>query len=316
MTLVIAHRGASGYRPEHTLEAYRLAITMGADFVEPDLVATKDGALVARHENEISGTTDIASHPEFADRFTAKMVDGRCVTGWFTEDLTLAEVKTLRVRERLPRLRPGNCRFDGRHKVPTFEEILDLVAHEGRRRGRAVGVYPEIKAPSYFRSVGLPLEEPMVAALRRHGLDRPDAAVYVQCFEPGALRRLADLTWVPLVQLIGPRGAPYDLVAVGDLRTYADLVSDAGLRDIAAYAVAVGTHKDVVVPSVVDNAHDAGLAVHAWTLSDDVDEYAAFLAAGVDGVFTDFPDIAVVARSAFAALGDWRMLRAGVAAMR
>jgi len=298
VSLVIAHRGASGYRPEHTLESYRLAITLGADFVEPDLVVTSDGVLVARHENEISATTDIAAHPELADRYATKTVDGRSVTGWFTEDLTLAELKTLRARERLPRLRPANCRYDGRYPVPTFEEVLDLVARESRRRGRVVGIYPEIKAPSYFRSIGLPLEPLLVQALRRRGLDRPDGSAYVQCFEPGALRRLAEMTWAPLVQLIGPDSAA------------ADLVTRSGLRDIATYAVAVGTHKDVVLPRdpggwrgdptrVVDDAHDTGLLVHAWTLDSDFDEYAAFFAAGVDGVFTDHTDVAVAARAAY-----------------
>ncbi|MGH3813719.1 MAG: glycerophosphodiester phosphodiesterase family protein, partial [Pseudonocardiaceae bacterium] len=171
--LVIAHRGASGYRPEHTLGAYRLAIRMGADYIEPDLVSTRDGVLVARHENEISGTTDVAAHPEFADRRTTKTVDGQEITGWFTEDFTLAELKTLRARERLPDVRPDNTRYDGLYEVPTFDGVLELAEEESRRRGSLVGVYPETKHPTYFDSVGLSLEEPLARALTEHGLNRP-----------------------------------------------------------------------------------------------------------------------------------------------
>src|SRR5690242_20240985 len=188
--VVIAHRGASGYRPEHTLASYRLAIAMGADFIEPDLVSTKDGVLVARHENEISGTTDVADHPEFADRRATKVIDGRPVAGWFTEDFTLAELKTLRAKERLPQVRPDNTRYDGMFEVPTFEEVLALAKQESRRTGRRIGVYPETKHPTYFDGIGLSLEEPLVAALRRHGLDRPRAAVIIQSFETGNLREL------------------------------------------------------------------------------------------------------------------------------
>jgi glycerophosphoryl diester phosphodiesterase len=336
---VIGHRGASGYRPEHTLGAYRLAIAMGADYVEPDLVVTKDGVLVARHENEISGTTDVAEHPEFADRYTTKTIDGREVTGWFTEDFTLAELKTLRAVERLPLLRPDNTRYDGRFQVPTFDEVLDLVARESRRRGRVVGVYPETKHPTYFRDIGLPLEEPLVGDLREHGLDRPGAAVFIQSFETGNLEELADRVRVPLVQLVNTSGAPYDLEASGDDRTYADLVTAKGLRQIATYADGVGANKDLVLPrdaagettepsSLVDDAHAAGLQVHVWTMRDEnvfmarnywdgtdpsakgdaFAEYADFFDAGVDGVFSDHPDTAVAARE------EW--LGARVAARR
>lgn len=330
--LVIGHRGASGYRPEHTLASYRLAIAMGADYVEPDLVSTKDGVLVARHENEISGTTDVAEHPEFAGRRTTKTVDGRRVTGWFTEDFTLAELKTLRAVERLPRTRPANTRYDGRYEIPTFEEVLELVARESRRRGEVVGVYPETKHPTYFREIGLALEEPLVRALRAHHLDRPNAEVFIQSFETGNLRDLARVVRVPLVQLVDAAGAPYDLAATGDARTYADLVTPAGLREIATYADAVGANKDLVLPrddagetttpsDLVDDAHDAGLDVHVWTMRDenrfmarnywngtDPDakgdafaEYADMYAAGVDGVFSDHPDTAVAAREELAA---------------
>jgi glycerophosphoryl diester phosphodiesterase len=227
--IVIGHRGASGYRPEHTLASYRLAIRLGADFVEPDLVSTKDGVLVARHENEIGGTTDVAEHPEFADRKTTKTIDGRSVTGWFTEDFTLAELKTLHAKERLPLVRPDNTRYDGRFEVPTLDEVLSLVRQEERRTGRRIGVYPETKHPSYFDDLGLSLEEPLVATLRRHGLDRAGSGVFIQSFETANLRELAGVTRVPLVQLIDASGAPYDFVEAGDPRTYRDLTTPEGL---------------------------------------------------------------------------------------
>lgn len=326
--IVIGHRGASGYRPEHTLAAYRLAIRLGADYVEPDLVATKDGVLVARHENEISGTTDVADHPEFAGRRTTKTIDGRPVTGWFTEDFTLAELKTLRAKERLPQVRPDNTRYDGRFEIPTLDEVLELVKDESRREGRKIGVYPETKHPTYFDSIGLSLEEPLVRTLRRHGLDKHKSKVFIQSFETGNLKQLDHLTRAPLVQLVDAAGAPYDLVAAGDPRTYADLVTPDGLDDIAEYADGVGTNKDLVLPrdpatgatgepsAVVDDAHDAGLIVHVWTLRDENQfmatnfrrgtnpnakgnifaEVTAFLEAGVDGMFADYPDSAVDAR--------------------
>jgi glycerophosphoryl diester phosphodiesterase len=328
--VVIGHRGASGYRPEHTLASYELAIRMGADYIEPDLVSTKDGVLVARHENEIGGTTDVAQHPEFADRRTTKSIDGRQVTGWFTEDFTLAELKTLRAKERLPQVRPSNTRYDGRFEVPTFDEVLDLAAKESKRRGVTIGVYPETKHPTYFDSIGLSLEEPLVRTLKAHHLDRANAPVFVQSFETSNLRELAGEVKVPLVQLVDAAGAPYDLVAKGDKRTYRDLVTPAGLKDVAAYADGLGANKDLVLPrdadgntgkpsDVVDDAHDTGLLVHVWTLrrenqfmarnfrvgtdpnavGDLEAETRAFLDAGVDGVFSDNPDIAVDARNAW-----------------
>lgn len=330
--IVIAHRGASGERPEHTLEAYRLAIEQGADFVEPDLVATKDGVLVCRHENEISGTTDVVRRTEFAARRTTKSIDGAAVTGWFTEDFTLAELKTLRARERLPELR--GTAFDGRFEVPTFEEVLGLVASANarpERRDRPVGVYPETKHPSYFEAIGLPLEKPLLEALRRHGLDRSDAPVFIQSFEVGNLRRLAQLTRIPLIQLIDAEGRPWDFTLGRFARTYADLVRPEGLRDIAAYARGIGVHKSLVLPrdgadrlgpptSLVRDAHAAGLLVHVWTLraenaflpaelrrgtepaarGDMAAEASLFLKAGVDGCFTDHPAIGVAARESFA----------------
>ncbi|HEX2175748.1 MAG TPA: glycerophosphodiester phosphodiesterase [Nocardioidaceae bacterium] len=343
--LVVAHRGASGYRPEHTLAAYRLAIRMGADYIEPDLVPTKDGVLVARHENEISGTTDVASRPELAERRTTKTIDGRPVTGWFTEDLTLAELKTLRAKERLPCVRPANTRYDDRFDVPTLDEVLELVARESRRRGEVVGVYPETKHPTYFDSVGLSLEEPLARALRAHGLDRPNARVFVQSFETQNLRQLDEMVRVPLVQLIGGSGAPYDFVAAGDPRSYDDLVTPAGLREISTYAEAVGPDKHRVMPRdadgflmkptpLVHDAHGAGLQVHAYTFraenaflpvghrhgsdpgawGDAGGEHTAFLDAGVDGVFADFPDAAVVARDAWMGDSDSAQQRIGARA--
>jgi glycerophosphoryl diester phosphodiesterase len=326
--IVIAHRGASGERPEHTIEAYRLAIEQGADFVEPDLVSTRDGVLVCRHENEIAGTTDVARRPDFASRRATKTIDGAAVTGWFTEDFTLAELKTLRARERLPRLR--GTAFDGQLEIPTFEDVLVLVASENarpQRRSRPVGVYPETKHPTYFEELGLPLEKPLLEALRRHGLDRPDAPVFIQSFEVGNLRRLAQLTRVPLIQLIDVDGGPWDFTHGRPARRYADLLRPEGLRDIAAYARGVGVHKSLVIPrdgggfslhptSLVRDAHAAGLLVHVWTLRAENEflpaelrrgvepaspgemagEVVLFLKAGIDGIFTDHPAIGVGAR--------------------
>ena len=327
--IVIAHRGASGYRPEHTLAAYRLAIALGADYIEPDLVATRDGVLVARHENEISGTTDVASRPEFASRRATKQIDGRAVTGWFTEDFTLAELKALRARERLPEARPTNTAFDGRYEVPTFQEVIDLARVEGRKRGRTIGVYPETKHPTYFQSIGLALEEPLVRVLKRNGLTSRKAPVFIQSFETANLRHLATLTEVPLVQLLDATGRPYDFVAAGDPRTYADLATAVGLKEISAYADGVGPNKNLIVPrdatgkllpptTFIRDAHRAGLVVHAWTFraenqflpadyrigadpnarGDITAEYELFLGFGLDGVFADHPDTAVAARTA------------------
>jgi glycerophosphoryl diester phosphodiesterase len=313
---VIAHRGASGYRPEHTLAAYELAIALGADFIEPDLVATGDGVLIARHENEISGTTDIAAHREFAGRRRTKVIDGAEVAGWFTEDFTLAEIKTLRARERLP----FRCQeHNGRFEVPTFDEVLALVRLAGEKTGRTIGVYPETKRPSYFRGLRLPLEEPLLAALEAAGYRGRTAAVFVQSFEVANLEALRQRTDLPLIQLLEAGGQPWDFRVAGDPRTYGDLATPAGLAEIATYADGIGPDKRMIVPrgpdgslapptSLVADAHAAGLRVHPWTFRAD----AAFLAAeyggdgerevrqffqlGVDGLFSDFPDLAVRAR--------------------
>src|SRR5262249_36826579 len=231
--LVIAHRGASGYRPEHTLEGYRVAIEMGADFIEPDLVSTRDGALIARHENEIGSTTDVADR--FPDRKRTKTVDGQALTGWFTEDFTLAEIKTLRARERLPF---RSHAFDGKFQIPTFDEVIELAQKLGAARGRPVGVYPETKHPTYFRGIGLPLEEPLLASLAKHGWDRRESPVFIQSFEQGNLRELRQKTKVRLIQLVSS----------------AALVDDKGLKDIASYADGVGAEKSLVVPVAADGS--------------------------------------------------------------
>ena len=324
---MIGHRGAPGYRPEHTLAGYELAIRMGADFVEPDLVLTRDGVLVARHENELARTTDVADRACFADRRTTKEVDGELVTGWFTEDLTLAELKTLRAKERIPALRPGCTAYDGRFEVPTFEEVLDLARREGRRRGTTVGVCAEIKHATYFSRLGLSMAEPLSAVLRRHHLDRPNAPVVLESFETGIVRELSGQVRVPLIQLVDGSTAPYDLVARGDRRSYADLLTPPGLREISTYADGIGAAKHQVLPGgvtgppsgLVADAHAAGLQVHVWTLraenrflapelqlgtgpsalGDLRTEVMAFLDAGVDGIITDHTDLVVAARRAW-----------------
>jgi len=291
--IVIAHRGASGYRPEHTLASYRLGIALGADYVEPDLVSTKDGVLVSRHEADLTETTDVAEHPEFASRRTMKEVDGIRVAGWFVEDFTLAELKTLRVVERMRKQRPQNCRYDGLYEIPTFEEILGLVAAESERLGRPIGVYPETKHPAYFASLGLGLEEPLIDALSRHGYGGPDAPVFVQSFEPESLQRIRLRTTLPLVQLVSATGR-------------VDLLNPAGLRRVATWADALGADKKLVTAegsTLVADAHAAGLLVHVWTLRGGVEEALGFLDAGVDGLFTDYPDTTIAARHLHARQG-------------
>jgi glycerophosphoryl diester phosphodiesterase len=300
--IVIAHRGASGERPEHTLESYQRAIEQGADYIEPDLVMTRDGVLVARHENEIGGTTDVAQHPEFADRHRTQVIDGETMTGWFTEDFTLAEIKTLRARERLPALRPANCAFDGRFSVPTFEEIMQLAQSANRTRsgGSRIGVYPETKHPAHFQRLGLAQERPVLETLERHGYAERGAPVFIQSFDPSNLRQLREMTALPLVQLLEQE--------IGDLAR------------IARYADCIGIAKALATPTSVAAAHAQGLAVHAWTfraenefLPDDLKigkspaahgdlagEIARYLALGIDGFFTDFPAIGVAVRDAYA----------------
>ena len=336
---VIAHRGASGYVPEHTLAGYFIAIQQGADYVEPDLVFTRDGALVVRHENEIGGTTDVAAHPEFADRKTTKTIDGSALNGWFTEDFTLAELKTLHARERLPELRRANTRYDGAFTIPTFEEFLDLVDAANAQRAAIasaagspaparIGIYPETKHPSYFARAGFEFDTPMLEALRRHGYTRRSDPCWIQSFEVGNLKALRGKTDLPLVQLIEPAGQPFDFRLSGDKRSYADLLSDAGLKEIASYADAIAPHKWMVVQfkdgkiedtGLARRARAAGLGVHIWTLRAENEflppdlrlagdaatrgdlgkEIRALLDAGITGMFSDFPDLAVAERDAW-----------------
>ncbi|MFE8959087.1 glycerophosphodiester phosphodiesterase family protein [Streptomyces iakyrus] len=308
--VVIGHRGAAGWRPEHTAPSYTYAVQTGADWIEPDLVPTKDHVLVVRHENEISQTTDVARHPEFADRRTTKTVDGRQVTGWFTEDFTLAELKTLRAVERLPAVRNRNTVFDGRAEVMTFQEVVDLARRLSREHGRTIAVFPETKHPTYFRSIGLPLEPKLAAAIRRNRLGRRECVV--QSFEPTSLRRMTDLN-VPLWQALGTTGGPYDLPSV----TYRDMMTPAGLAGIAQYADWIGPDKSSVAGTdLVADAHAAGLRIGPYTFraenqflperfrrgggandfGDAFAEYALYYRMGVDAVVTDFPDLAVIAR--------------------
>jgi len=321
--IVIGHRGASGHRPEHTLESYRLAIEMGADFIEPDLVPTKDGFFVARHENEISGTTDVAGRPEFASRKARKSIDGTLVEGWFTEDFTLAELLTLRARERLPQLRPANTAYDGRFLIPTLHQVIELAQGESKKLGRTIGIYPELKHPSYFEALGHKLGPKLVEILHAKGYKGRGAPVFIQCFEVAPLRELRPLTELPFVQLLEDRGRPWDFVVGRFAKTYADLAKPEGLKEIAAYAQGVGAHKNLIVPrdaegrstqptSLVRDAHAAGLLVHAWTFRNEdfflpkdmhgnpAAEYALFLGLGIDGLFSDYPDAAVRARDAAA----------------
>ncbi|UVO51958.1 glycerophosphodiester phosphodiesterase [Sphingomonas sp. SUN019] len=310
--IVIAHRGASGERPEHTIAAYELAIAQGADVIEPDLVPTKDDVLVARHENEISETTDVASHPEFAGRKATKTIDGQKMTGWFVEDFTLAELKTLRAKERLPLLRPGNTAYDRKYDIPTLAEIIALA------KKHKVGIYPETKHPSYFASIGHATDAPLVAQLKAAGWDSPDAPVFIQSFEVANLKRLARTTKLRLIQLVAGEGGPAD----GAAPSYAAMMTPAGLREVASYAWGIGPDKamlwDGKLPTgLVRNAHAAGLRVHPWTFraenyflpsrfrdglnprghGDVAGEIAAALRLGIDGFFTDYPAIGVKARN-------------------
>ncbi|MGW3931420.1 glycerophosphodiester phosphodiesterase [Streptomyces microflavus] len=328
---VIGHRGASGYRPEHTLGSYQLALDLGAHIVEQDLVPTKDGHLVCRHENDITGTTDVADHPEFAGRKATKSIDGVSYTGWFTEDFTLAELKTLRAKERIPGNRPDNTLYDGRWTIPTFEEVLRWADKEGRKRGKPVWLYVETKHPTYFRGLGLGLEEPLARLLRHYGRDRKNSPLILQSFEPTSIQRLARLVATPRVVLLsGPTTRPWDFVESGDPRTVADLVKPAGLKWIASYAQGIGPTLDLVIPkdaagrlttptTLVKDAHARGLLLHPYTLRNensflpadfrrgtDPNAYgdvfgaaAAYLATGIDGIFADHPDTALLAAADF-----------------
>ncbi|WP_167109088.1 glycerophosphodiester phosphodiesterase family protein [Amycolatopsis granulosa] len=324
--VVVGHRGAPGYRPEHTLASYELAYRQGADWVDVDLVPTRDGQLVARHENEIGGTTDVAAHPEFANRRTTKVIDGTALTGWFTEDFTLAELKTLRATERIPDIRPDNKIYNGRWQIATYQEVLDLTRRLGRELHRTLGTYPEVKHSTYFASIGNPTEPKLVDILNRNGLNKRSAPVVIQSFEVANLKALSKQVKVPLVQLTSATGAPADFVASGDKRTYADLVTPIGLKEISTYADYLGPEKAQIIPrtasgtlgtptSLVSDAHDAGLKVVPYTFRNENSflpaelrssadpaawgnvfaELDAYLATGIDGLFADQPDTALVA---------------------
>jgi glycerophosphoryl diester phosphodiesterase len=370
--IVIGHRGASGYRPEHTLASYALAIDQGADFIEPDLVSTKDGVLIARHEpvlavvkldaggnieltngqpTVLEATTDIATRPQFASKLKVMDVDGQKVGGWFAGDLTLAEVKQLRAVERLPF---RNQAYNGQFEIPTLQEVIDLAKAKGAEKGRTVGIYPETKHPTFHKNINLPLEQNLVNVLKANDWDRADSPVFVQSFEVSNLKELNGLIDVKLVQLtdadsIQPDGAlvynrPYDFVVGNDQRTYGDLLSPAGLAEVATYADGVGPWKrsivsvdsgnNLVAPStLVGDAHAAGLLVHPYTFrnepqylaanyaGDPLAEYKQFFDLGVDGLFTDFPDTGVAALQATAVplpAAAWMGLATlgGVAAVR
>ena len=299
--VVIAHRGASGERPEHTIEAYRLAIEEGADYIEPDLVMTRDGVLIARHENEIGGTTDVAQHAEFASRRRTQIIDGESMTGWFTEDFSLSEIKRLRARERLGSLRPQNLAYDGRFSVPTFDEIMQLVVSANGRAGRnrPVGVYPETKHPAHFTRIGLPLELALLDTLKRYGYANSGSPVFLQSFDPRNLRQLRDMTRLPLVQLL-----EHELGDLGEIAKHADVI---------------GIDKALATPEAIQWAHAVNLRVHAWTfraenefLPDDLKigtapaakgdlegEIRRYLNRGIDGFFVDFPAVGVRVRDAY-----------------
>ncbi|MDQ0989873.1 glycerophosphodiester phosphodiesterase [Streptomyces sp. V3I7] len=329
---IIGHRGASGYRPEHTFGSYQLALDLGADIVEAgDLVPTKDGHLVCRHEPEIGGTTDVADHPEFADRRTTKVLDGVSVTGWFTEDFTLAELKTLRAIERIPANRPHNTLYNGRWEIPTFEEVLRWQDEQTRRRGKQVWIYPETKHPTYFRGLGLGVEERVAKLLHKYRKDQRNSPVILQSFEPTSIQRLNTLVDNPLVVLLSAAGSrPWDFVEAGDPRTVADLITPGGLREIAGYAQGIGPTLDLVVPknadgtlgtptTLVADAHKVGLVLHPYTMRNenpflpkefrkgtDADGYGnsfgafqKYFETGIDGVFTDNPDTGLLARADF-----------------
>ncbi|MBJ7906854.1 glycerophosphodiester phosphodiesterase [Streptomyces sp. DSM 110735] len=329
---IIGHRGTSGYRPEHTFGSYDLALELGADIVEAgDLVPTKDGHLVCRHEPEIGGTTDVASHPEFADRKRTKLLDGVSTTGWFTEDFTLAELRTLRAVERIPANRPHNTLYNGRWPIPTFEEVLQWQDRRTRELGRQVWIYPELKHPTYFRKLGLGLEERVAKILHKYGKDGRNSPVILQSFEPTSIQRMNRLVDNPLVVLLSSADSrPYDFVDTGDPRTTADLVTPKGLREIAGYAQGIGPTLDLVIPkksdgtlgtptTLVADAHKVGLVLHPYTMRNENpflpaeyrkgsapdaygDAFGAFrtyFATGIDGVFTDNADTALLARADF-----------------
>lgn len=329
--LVIAHRGASGLLPEHTLEAYQRAIDQGADFIEQDLVLTKDQVLVCRHEPMLSGTTNVADLPQFANRKTTKMLDGVSVTDWFASDFTLAEIKTLKAKQAIA---DRNQQFNGLYNIPTFQEVIDLAKAQSTAKGRVIGIYPETKHPTFHERLGLPLTSKLLDALTAAGWNNRAAPVFVQSFEVGNLRAIRDQykSTVRLVQLYdaydvtstgsldmtAPNGQPYDFVVSGDKRTYNDLATDAGLDFVKTYADGIGPWKPFIQPytataklpatTLIERAHARGLFVHAYTFRDETrywtpffqasatEEYKAFYKLGLDGVFSDYTATAVAAK--------------------
>ncbi|KUZ75671.1 glycerophosphodiester phosphodiesterase [Burkholderia ubonensis] len=335
---VVGHRGASALRPEHTLASYRKAIEDGADVIEPDLVSTRDGVLVARHENEISGTTNVSTLPQFASRKATKTIDGVQLTGWFTEDFTLAELKTLRARERIPQFRPANTAYNDQYEIPTFDEIVALAKQMSAQVGRTIHLYPETKHPTYFQSIGLPLEDRLVDALQKDPYTARTATIYIQSFEVANLKAIRNRigssqpNW-KLVQLMDDAAQrPYDFVKANDKRTYGDLSTRDGMREIATYANGVGPYKASIIAVGADGtlqqptpyvryAHEAGLVVHPYTFRPEnnflpaslkdggaasvrntagsVREIQAYLRAGIDGFFTDDPAVGRTAVDTF-----------------
>jgi glycerophosphoryl diester phosphodiesterase len=329
--LVIGHRGAAGYLPDHTLEGYALAIEQGADFIEPDLVATKDGHLIARHEPNITGTTDVATRSEFANRRRNAVVDGVTENGWFASDFTLKEIKRLRAVQPLADRPP---QFNGRFQIPTLEEVIALAKRKSEEKGRVIGIYPETKHPTYHKNLKLPLEKRLVAALERAGWNHRDAPVIIQSFEQANLKELRNMTPVRLVQLVdandaNPDGSmdftppfdrPYDWTVAGRTDLFGYFTTDAGLREIKSYADGIGPWKryivrtrfgELLVTDLIKRAHEQGLLVHTWTFRNEqsrllahycgnpVNEYLQFYRLGIDGVFSDFPDTAVTSRHLF-----------------
>ncbi|MCA9492688.1 MAG: glycerophosphodiester phosphodiesterase [Myxococcales bacterium] len=296
MTRIIGHRGSPGHRPDHTLEGYRLAIEQGVDVIEPDLVPTKDGHLIARHENDLTQTTDVAA--VFPDRKATKTVDGHAITGFFSEDFTLEEIGRLRAKQPMA---SRSAAYDGTFGIPTFDQILDLVEAYHRATGKLVGIEPETKHPTYFRELGLPLEEKLVAALHARGLDDGRANVWIQSFESGNLKALHATVRTRLLRLVD-----------ADVAT----LSEEGMRQVATFAHGLGVHKSHLIGSdgvpndVVARAHALGLEVHVYTFRSEPDriepwakgdaatEIRAFLRLGVDAIFADFPDVAVAVRAA------------------
>ena len=327
--IVIGHRGTSGHLPEHTLPGYALAIRLGADYIEPDPVATKDGVLIARHEPDITNTTDVKQHPEFANRERTAIIDGAPVKGWFASDFTLAEIKTLRAVQPFAE---RDQSFNGRYKIPTFRQVIALARKWSKRTGRTVGIYPETKHPTYHQTIGLPLEPRLLAALREAHLNKASSPVFIQSFETANLKWLNQRTDVRLVQLIdandinpdgsldytAPYDRPYDWTVAGRAGTFGDLTTDAGLAEVASYADGIGPWKPYIVSStnfvgdangdgkvndadrkllpptdLVDRAHAHGLVVHPYTFRNEPGRLASDYAGDPIAEYMQFYELGV-----------------------